>query len=118
MDNPRRVAHTTLMVRRSADPASLPEMAARLALTRRALGHTQAMMAQLMGSTTAGQAWENYESGRRRISIGHALALCRTCSLTLDWIYQGQLHTLASPVRDRIEELIRARHTTLKSRSG
>lgn len=94
------------MPRTPVDPSSLPQMAVRLTLTRRALGHSQATMSRLVGSSTGGQAWHNYESGLRRISIGHALALCRTCNLTLDWIYQGHLHTLPQPIRDRIQELM------------
>lgn len=78
------------MARHKPDPASSAEIGARLAMTRRSLGATQAEMAKLMGSVTNGQAWSNYESGRRCISIGHALELCRTCGLTLDWIYQGK----------------------------
>ena len=82
------------MARRTPDPTSQSEIGARLAVTRQALGYTQAMMSKLMGSATAGQAWENYEAGRRRISINHALKLCQTCRLTLPWIYQGQMTDL------------------------
>jgi transcriptional regulator with XRE-family HTH domain len=96
------------MQRRNGDPTSLPEIGRRLALTRRALGVTQAMMASLMGSSTAGQAWENYEAGRRRISIDHALELHRNCGLTLPWIYEGELKTLAPGLqRDIRNEMVR-----------
>lgn len=94
------------MVRRHPDPTSLPEIGARLALTRQALGFTQATMSKLMGSVTAGQAWENYEAGRRRISLDHALELCRTCQLTLPWIYQGQMNDLPPHIRDAILRLM------------
>jgi transcriptional regulator with XRE-family HTH domain len=109
--------HTMGMARQKPDPSSLSEIGARLGLTRKALGYTQAMMSKLMGSATAGQAWENYESGRRRISIDHALTLCRTCGLTLDWIYQGQMHHLPADIRDKIQQELPAQ-TTFKSRSG
>ena len=65
------------MQRRNIDPTSLAEIGARLKISRLALGKTQAEMAADMGSSTSGQAWENYEAGRRRISIDHALALSR-----------------------------------------
>jgi len=78
------------MARHKPDPSSSAAIGARLAMTRHSLGATQAEMAKLMGSVTNGQAWGNYESGRRCISIGHALELCRTCGLSLDWIYRGK----------------------------
>ena len=92
--------------RHSTDPTSLVEIGTRLALTRQALGYTQAMMARLMGSSTAGQAFANYESGLRRISIGHATKLCQTCGLTMDWIYLGQMHSLPPDLRSKIQELL------------
>lgn len=109
------------MPRTSPEPTSLEEIGARLQLTREALGRTQVMMAKLMGSVTNGQAWENYESGRRRISIDHALKLCQTCRLTLEWIYQGQSHGLPPDLRGDIEQLMVRRssnqRTSKRSRS-
>ena len=106
------------MARRSRDPTTLNEIAERLALTRRALGYTQVTMARLMGSATVGQAWENYEAGRRRISIDHALALCRTCGLTLAWIYQGQMDSLPKSLYDKIQQMLPSAQTTRKTRAG
>ena len=103
------------MARKSIDPSSVGEIGARLALTRRALGYTQATMSTLMGSTTAGQAFANYEAGARRISLDHALVLCRTCGLTLAWIYQGQMDTLPPHIREKILIARRAQQTTFKS---
>jgi transcriptional regulator with XRE-family HTH domain len=106
------------MARRNYDPSSLSEIGHRLALTRSALGYTQAMMAKLIGSATSGQAWENYEAGRRRISIDHAIALCRTCGVSMDWIYQGQMHNLPPELREKIGQLLPSRRdqpTTFKS---
>lgn len=94
------------MARSRPDPFSLPEIGARLALTRAALGYTQATMDKMMGGTSAGQAWENYEAGRRRISINHAEALCRACQLTLSWIYQGEINGLPPHIRDEILRLM------------
>ena len=111
------------MQRRNVDPTSLPEIGARLALTRRALGHTQAKMASLMGSSTSGQAWENYEAGRRRISIDHALALHRTVGLTLPWIYEGELDTLERRLADAVRREMHRLNggqspTSLRGRAG
>jgi transcriptional regulator with XRE-family HTH domain len=94
------------MAPRSSDPTSVTEIGTRLALTRRALGLTQVMMARLMGSVGDGQAWENYEAGRRRISIDHAMALTQSCGIPLDWIYQGQMANLPPQLRERIQQLM------------
>ena len=68
------------------DPNSLLQIGARLAVTRKALGLTQAEMDRMMGTAnTAGQTCNIYEIGAQRIPIHHALALCRTCNITLDW---------------------------------
>lgn len=92
------------MRRRNAkDPTTAAAIGARLKIARQALGYTQATMAKLMGSATAGQAWENYEAGRRRISMDHALALC-VLGLSLDWIYRGVMDGLSTELRQRIEE--------------
>src|SRR4051812_35918713 len=64
------------------DPTSLLEIGARLAVTRKALGLTQAEMDRRMGSAlTNGQTFNFYETGRQRIPTHHALALCRTCNI-------------------------------------
>lgn len=94
------------MARHSTDPSSVEAIGNRLALTRQALGYTQATMAKLMGSTTAGQAFANYESGLRKIAVTHAIKLCQTCGLTLEWIYLGQMHNLPPDLRIRIQDLL------------
>jgi transcriptional regulator with XRE-family HTH domain len=71
------------------DPTSLLEIGARLAVTRKALGLTQAEMDRRMGSALTGGH--------------HALALCRTCNITLDWIYRGQMHSLQPDICAKIE---------------
>ena len=86
------------------DPTSLLEIGARLAVTRKALGLTQAEMDRRMGSAlTDGQTFNFYETGRQRIPTHHALALCRTCNITLDWIYRGQMHSLQPDICAKIE---------------
>ena len=86
------------------DPTSLLEIGARLAVTRKALGLTQAEMDRRMGSgLTNGQTFNFYETGRQRIPTHHALALCRTCNITLDWIYRGQMHSLQPDICAKIE---------------
>ncbi|HEU0063225.1 MAG TPA: helix-turn-helix transcriptional regulator [Hyphomicrobiaceae bacterium] len=88
---------------RNLDPTSLHAIAERLAITRQALGHTTTEMCRRMGSVSHGSAYTNYEMARRRISIDHALELCRTCSLTMDWIYRGDA---SLRLREEIQRLL------------
>jgi transcriptional regulator with XRE-family HTH domain len=86
------------------DATSLLEIGARLAVTRKALSRTQTEMDRRMGSAlTNGQAYNAYETGRQRIPTHHALALCRTCNITLDWIYRGQMHSLQPDICAKLE---------------
>ena len=94
------------MAHQPIDPTSIAEIGRRLELTRRALGLTQVMMGRLMGVVSNGQAWGNYESGKRRISVDHALALSQNLGLPLDWIYQGRVVNLPPELRDKIEHLM------------
>jgi len=108
-----------MMARRPADPTSLAAVSMRLAITRLALNRTQADMDKLMGSSSGGQSWQNYESGRRRITVDHALGLVRTCRLTLPWIYQGEMKDLPPDLYEKLLELLPTSNqpTTLKGRS-
>jgi len=94
------------MAHQPIDPTSIAEIGRRLELTRQALGLTQVMMGRLMGAVSNGQAWGNYESGKRRISIDHALALTRTLGVSLDWVYQGQMVNLPPELREKIQRLM------------
>jgi len=83
----------------------MEEIGRRLLLTRKALGHTQVMMARLMGSTGNGQAWHNYEAGLRRISVDHALELAKH-GVALNWIYQGETTNLPDALLQKIQRLM------------
>ena len=94
------------MAHQPMDPTSIAEIGRRLELTRQALGLTQVMMGRLMGAVSNGQAWGNYESGKRRISVDHALALSQNLGLPLDWIYQGRMVNLPPELRDKIQHFM------------
>ena len=94
------------MAHQPIDPTSIAEIGRRLELTRQALGLTQVMMGRLMGAVSNGQAWGNYESGKRRISVDHALALSQNLGLPLDWIYQGRMVNLPPELREKIQHLM------------
>lgn len=91
------------MPRPAVDPSSAAEVGKRLARTRQALGYTTTKMCDLMGSISHGSAYTNYEMGRRRISLDHALALRRECGLTLDWIYCGDISNLPEHLQRAIQ---------------
>jgi transcriptional regulator with XRE-family HTH domain len=108
--------HSAVMARGIPNPTSPDQIGERLRITRAALGHTQAVMANLMGSSTGGQAWENYEAGRRRISIDHALKLCMHLGLTLDWIYRGDIRSLPTELGERIQVQLRLESESARRR--
>lgn len=77
--------------RKSSSPESLPEISARLKRTREAMGFNQAQWCRLVGIEPA--AWNNYESGLRRISPDQALKVCQATGITFDWIYRGLMNS-------------------------
>jgi DNA-binding XRE family transcriptional regulator len=71
-------------------------IAARLEVTRLALGFaTQAALSKAVGSGITPQRWNNYESGRDRLALNVALAICRKFpQVSLDWLYRGDKSVL------------------------
>jgi hypothetical protein len=96
------------MARRTVDDdlTSDAAMPLRLKLTRDVLGCTTTQMCRLMGSSSGGSAYTNYEMGYRIISIAHAITLARNCGLSLDWIYLGKIESLPERFRQRILDLL------------
>jgi DNA-binding XRE family transcriptional regulator len=84
------------------DPTSSAEIGARLMLTRKALGYTQATMARLIG--VDGQTLVLYEAGRRRIPANQALKLS-SYGIPLEWVYQGRMADLHPHIRAKIRQL-------------
>lgn len=58
---------------------------------------------------SSNQAWQNIETGNRRIPIDMALALCASTGLTLSWIYQGVFESLPPDLQDKVKVQIRKR---------
>ena len=49
--------------------------------------------------------WSQWESGRRRISVNHAIALRRRYpGLTLDYIYVGDMRDMGKELREAIRD--------------
>lgn len=84
------------MLTRMPNPESKQAIAARLEITRFALGFkTQAAFAAKLGEGVTPQRWNNYESGRDRLTLNLALVICRTFpAVTLDWLYRADKGTL------------------------
>src|SRR5262245_54205808 len=82
--------------------ASVKDVAQRLRVIRQALDLNQAAMAALVG--TSQQAWNNFESGRRRISIDQAILVCNATGVDLDWIYCGETGGIRSDLASRIQQ--------------
>lgn len=76
------------------------DVSERLRQLRAALGISQAQLCRRSGIEP--NAWNNYEKGRNRISIDHALKVKRTFGVTTDWIYQGDLSGVRSDVAEKI----------------
>jgi hypothetical protein len=69
------------------------EIGTRLTLTRRALGYdrqTEFVDALNAVFSVSPQRWNNYETGRERIAVPVALALCDRFDLSFDRIYRGK----------------------------
>lgn len=86
-------------------PTSVPAIGDRLKLTRKALGYTQQFMGHLIGASSH-STWNNYEMGKRRISIEHALQLCSATGATLDWIYRGNIASLPADLAAKIQAVM------------
>jgi transcriptional regulator with XRE-family HTH domain len=67
--------------------AQRQEIGQRLVELREAYDYSQTKMGNMIGVTAA--AWNNWEAGKKRISIDPAIALCEKTGITLDWIYRG-----------------------------
>lgn len=81
------------------------EIAKRLQITRLALGHaTQAAFCRVLGVVTP-QRWNNYESGRDRLTLNLALAMRRKFpQVTLDWLFCGDKSGLRSAFSTVIDD--------------
>jgi transcriptional regulator with XRE-family HTH domain len=91
----------TLVVYTKPDP-TLPDISARLGLTRRALSLTRFQMARLLGTDMP--TWGTYEAGLQRIPVDQALKLS-AYGIPLEWVYQGKTANLHRQIRAKIASL-------------
>ena len=78
-------------------------ISARLRILRESRGQNQTEFCKSVGLTKA--AWNNYETGDRRLSLEAALTLCDETGVTLDWIYRGVKYGLPSALATAIHDI-------------
>lgn len=83
------------------------DTARRLALTREALGLTQTDFCE--GAGISQPRYSPFESGKRRLSLDAALALCTHYAVTLDWLYRGDPSGLPVHLANKIRILRRSK---------
>lgn len=88
---------------RPSDGTSGSAIAERLRLTRAALDLNQSEFAARAG--IAGNTYNQYETGKFRVSLNNAMRLAKTYRLTLDWIYFGDNSGLRYDLADAIKAL-------------
>jgi hypothetical protein len=84
------------------------EIGARLALTRRALGYDrQSEFVEALNAvfSVSLQRWNNYETGRERVAVPVALALCDRFELSFGWIYGARRGELPVRILRAIEDI-------------
>ncbi len=87
------------------EPTRVPDVAARLRITRLALKLTQRRLCELTGLSTS--AWNNAETGDSRIGVDSAIQLCQATGVTLDWIYRGSRVGLPVEISEAIARVER-----------
>jgi len=82
-------------------------VAARLQLTRDALGKRQGEFAR--AADIKENTYNQYEKGKNLMSLEEAHKLCDAHNLTLDWIYRGDQSNLRAALADAIKAIRQAR---------
>jgi len=90
-----------MVIERVIDGTSTADVAARLVLTRLALGLKPSQLAKIVGLTQ--QMISNYEAGRHLISVTSSNRYVSAFGLTLDWIYRGDMKGLSHDLIMRIQ---------------
>jgi transcriptional regulator with XRE-family HTH domain len=83
------------------DSRILADTSQRLRSLRMASGLKQVDFCRRVGLSA--QAWNNYESGLRLISIESAIKVCLATNVTLDWMYRGVTLGLPAEVLDYLK---------------
>lgn len=90
------------------DMGDLPrDVARRLAQTRLAIGLDQEQFGE--GAGLSQPRYNQYETGKRLLTLSAAMLLCERYLITLDWIYRGDPSGLPSRVHDQIRAIRKAK---------
>ncbi len=88
----------------------------RIRLTRVAIGVTQRAVAKALGITR--EAVTQYETGSRFPKWEHAISMCDSWELSLDWIARGDISQISPGLQRSIEmEFAKGKHLA-RSESG
>jgi len=82
---------------------NLASLAERLRLTREALALSQAELCRRSG--IAPQAWNNYETARKRISVDNAIKLRAATGIPLDWVYCADMRSVPLEIATKLQAL-------------
>jgi DNA-binding XRE family transcriptional regulator len=96
------------MVERKTEGRDREAIAARLQLTRDALGMKQGEFAEM--ADIKKNTYNQYEKGKNLISLEEAHKLCDAHNLTLDWIYRGDQSGLKVSLANAIKAIRQVRH--------
>jgi transcriptional regulator with XRE-family HTH domain len=85
-------------------PSSTKNVAARLTLTREALGLSQAEICRRSG--IAKSAWNNAETADNRLSLNDAIKLWEAFEIDLRWTFLGKIGGLPHDLAKKVEKLM------------
>lgn len=96
------------MASKTESPESTQAVAERLRLTRESFHMKKAVWCRFVGISPA--AWNNVEGSKHapalnRISLDHALLVCRATGVGLNWIYRGNREDMPIKVAMEIAKL-------------
>lgn len=86
-------------------------MAARLKLTRLALGLSQAELCRR--ADLSRNTYNQWERGHGRPDVHYVIRLCETFRLTLDWIYRGEMQGLPPSLAETVLQTARELHSEM-----
>jgi DNA-binding XRE family transcriptional regulator len=95
-----RVEYTARELRSLGMAESNRSLATRLRVTREALGVIPAEVCKRLG--IGANAWSQYETGARRITLEVAIRFCDEYGVSLDWIYRADPSKLPHELRIKI----------------
>ena len=82
------------------------DVARRLTLSRQAIGMDQEKFAERAGLSQP--RYNQYETGKRLLTLSAAMLLCEHYLLTLDWIYRGDPSGLPYRLHEAIQAVRKA----------